>query len=386
MNDTRVFNKTTLGFLLAVQVVLVGVLLAAQSGAVVEPEAFLSLDTEQVDSISISNADDAVSLRKADGAWRLPDGLPVDASKIDGLLDKLGNAAGGWPVASKASTAERFEVTEDNHQRHVVLNAGDDVAADFYLGTSPGYRKAHARHVDEDEVYAITFSNYEAGVRASDWLDKSLLRPVGTLSRIDRASDGDEVDDFSLLRVLETTAESENAESAPTAGEASWTSSDGAVLVQSKVDTFVGRFTNLSVLGVSDADLPASPKLTFTLTDTEGAQRLDIYHLDAGDDYVVVSDRVPGRYEMSSYIAEQLVKPFADLTPEPPETELDLAEVEEVLATDESAGTPPDVANGIEVEGLVDGGAAPPDAAEADAGAPATEPAPDADGDGDIDD
>ena len=322
MNDTRIFNKTTLGFALAVQVVLIGALLAARTGAVAEPEPFLSFDVGTVDALSVSNDEGTVDLTKAGDAWHLPEGLPADASKVDRVLEKLSDAAGGWPVASKASTAERFEVTEDNHQRHVTLRTGDDTLADFYLGTSPGYRKAHARHTDDDDIYAITFSNYEAGVKESDWLDKSLLRPDGTLTGVER------VDEFAMTK----------------ADDGVWASSDGSELDQGKAETFAGRFSGLSVIGVSDLALPETAKMTFALTDESGTQTLRIFHLEADDDYLAVSDRVPGTFEMSSYIAEQMDTTVADLAPDPPEDEAAEEDMDEppfedleVIDDDESA-------------------------------------------------
>ena len=314
MSQTRIFNKTTLGFALALQVVLIGALLAARSGAVSEPEPFLAFDAATIDALSVSNDEGSVSLAKVDDAWQLPDGLPADGSKVDRVLEKLADAAGGWPVASKASTAERFEVTEDSHQRHVVIASGDDTLADFYLGTSPGYRKAHARHADEDDVFAITFSNYEAGVEASDWLDKSLLRPAGPLTGVER------VDGFALTKD----------------DEGVWAAADGTALDQGKAETFAGRFTGLSVLGVSDAELPEAPKMAFALTDDSGTQTLRIYHLEADDDYVAQSDRLPGAYEMSSYIADQMDKVVADLAPDPPDDE------EELALDDDSETTEPE--------------------------------------------
>ena len=137
MNDTRIFNKTTLGFALAVQIVLIGALVAARSGAVAEPEPFLSFDAGTIDALSISNDEGTVDLKKTEGAWQLPEGLPVDGSKVERVLERLSESSAGWPVASRASTAERFEVTEDSHQRHVTLKVGDETQADFYLGTSP---------------------------------------------------------------------------------------------------------------------------------------------------------------------------------------------------------------------------------------------------------
>lgn len=325
MSDTRVFNKTTLGFALAVQVVLIGALLAARSGAVAEPDPFLSFDAGTIDALSVSNDEGTVDLTKAGDAWQLPEGLPADGSKVERVLEKLSDAAGGWPVASKASTAERFEVTEDSHQRHVTLKTGGETLADFYLGTSPGYRKAHARHADDDDIYAITFSNYEAGVKESDWLDKSLLRPDGALTGVER------IDGFALTK----------------ADDGVWASPDGAELDQGKAETFAGRFSGLSVIGVSDLALPDAPKMTFALTDDSGTQTLRIFHLEADDDYVAVSDRVSGTFEMSSYIAEQMDTTVAELAPDPPEDEAAedadeaLLEDLELIEDDQSAEAEP---------------------------------------------
>lgn len=330
MNDTRIFNKTTLGFALALQVVLIGVLVAARSGAVAEPEPFLSFDAGTIDALSIANDVGSVALTKTDDAWQLPEGLPADASKVERVLEKLGDASGGWPVASKASTADRFEVTADNHQRHVVLKAGGETRADFYLGTSPGYRKAHARHADEDDIYAITFSNYEAGVQGSDWLDKSLLRPDGALTGVER------VDGFALTK----------------SDDGVWESRDGDELDQGKAETFAGRFSGLSVIRVSDLALPDAAKMTFALADESGTQTLRIYHLEADDDYVAVSDRVPGAFEMSSYIAEQMDKTVADFAPDPAEEE-DAPEADEAALLEDGLDvTVSDQAEAEEASGL----------------------------------
>ncbi len=298
MSAGKTLNKTVLAFALAIQLVVVGVLLAARAGGVVEPEPFLSFDVEAVDSLTIGNDESSVRIVKADDAWQLPDSVPADASKVESVLEKLANVSGGWPVATSASTAERFEVTEGHHQRHLTLHAGEDVVADIYLGTSPGYRKAHARRVDDDDVYAITFSNYEAGVKASDWLDKSLLRPRGALAAIRRE------DAFELTK----------------GEDGGWTAAADAVLDAGKTETLAGRFTGLSVLGVSDAALPDAPTAAFALTDDEGVQTLSLYRL-AEDDYAIASDRVPGSYELSSYTAEKMVLTLDDLAPDAPEDE-----------------------------------------------------------------
>ena len=329
-----IINKTTLGALLAIQVVVVGVLLAAKSGGIEEPEPFLDFDAASVDSLTVSNNEGSVSLSKVDGNWELPNGVPAAGFKVDSVLEKLGSAAGSWPVANTASTRERFEVTEENHQRHLVAKAGDDTVADIYLGTSPGYRKTHALRSGDDDIYAIGFSNYEAGVKAADWLERSLLRPKGEVAALrrlpgdpvmapaDPASDADTEEDGTAVEpVAGFELSKDGGDSEDSEEPNAWVSADGSVLDQGKVETFVGRFKGLSVTGVHEAALPESATMTFVLTDEEGEQTLSVFALDDGEKYVAASDRVAGTYELSKYIAEQMNKPLADLLPDPPETE-----------------------------------------------------------------
>lgn len=307
-------SKTALAFALAIQLGIVAVVLAARAGSDVDPEPFLRFDPAAIDAVAVSNADGDIRLVKREDEWQLPAGVPADAEKVADAIDKLADAAGRWPVANSASTAERFEVTEDNHQRHIVLAAGEETVADVYLGTSPGYRKVHARRADDDAVYAIAFANYEAGVTAEDWLDRALLQAEGTVTGVRR--DGA----FELAK-----DEDDN-----------WTAAGGETLDAGKATTLAGRFTGLSVTGISEATLPDAPYATFGIDDEAGELALSLYRIPqapapsatgADDeeppevryDYVATSNRVPGAYALSSYVAEQMAVTLADLAPEPEE-------------------------------------------------------------------
>lgn len=328
-----IWNKNTLIAALAIQVAAVALLIAVKSGGAVEPDPFLEFDADAVDMLSVSGGaggggegdeggEGKVVLAKKDDAWQLPDGLPADAAKVDEVIKKLADAAAGWPVATSASVQERFELVEDNHQRRLTLSAGGETVADIYLGTSPGYRKTHARRVDDDNIYAITFSNYQAGMKESDWLDKALLRPDGALTglRYDSAFAEPPAPVFALTK---------NEEGV-------WAAASGAALDQAKVETLAGRFTGLTVTDVSDVaaeevlaevseeagaaaeDEPKTPvKMVFALADDAGAATLTIRRMDDGD-YLAASDRLPGVYKLSSYIAEQMHKTLADLAPDEP--------------------------------------------------------------------
>ena len=289
-----------LGGLLAAQLlivagILVGDVVGSDSGA----ERFLAFDPAAVAKFTVAEADESVLLlREGEGdeaAWRLPGGLPADGDKVDEVLGKLADLAAPWPVATSGDSAERFEVTESAHQRRLTLESADEVVADFFLGTSPGYRRVHARAAGEDEVYSVDFSNYEAPTDADQWLDKSLLGSAGEPSGI--ALDGA----WHLSRkegewVVKAAAD---AEEAPADAEAA--------------DKLVGRFKDLRVLGtVPDADEDQAASL-FVVADDQGEHRLTLFRDEEADSYSLASNRVEGRFELASYVAEQMLVDAADL-------------------------------------------------------------------------
>ena len=290
-----------LGGLLAAQLlivagILVGDVVGSDSGA----ERFLAFDPAAVAKFTVAEADESVLLlREGEGdeaAWRLPGGLPADGDKVDEVLGKLADLAAPWPVATSGDSAERFEVTESAHQRRLTLESADEVVADFFLGTSPGYRRVHARAAGEDEVYSVDFSNYEAPTDADQWLDKSLLGSAGEPSGI--ALDGA----WRLSRKEDewvVKAAAADAEEAPADAEAA--------------DKLVGRFKDLRVLGtVPDADADQAASL-FVVADDQGEHRLTLLHDEEADRYSLASNRVEGRFELASYVAEQMLVDAADL-------------------------------------------------------------------------
>ncbi len=296
-------RQTILGAILLAQLIAVAAVWGLQSRPGDVPPVFLSFDASSADALTVADAESTVTVVRSDGEWQLPrgssggspggspGGLPVDGGKVEGVLQKLSEAAAGWPVATSESAMERFEVVEEAHQRHVVISAGDETLADVYLGTSPTFGKVHARHTAGGPVHAIAFSNYEAGVRQSDWLDKSLLQPDGAVQSVARASADEE---WTL-----------------TSTDTGWTS-DGVELDQDETDTFVDRLRRLNVLDLVDAELPPEPNTRFTVVDDAGAHELALFALP-DDDYAATSNRFEGVFGVSSYIAEQLNVSLEDL-------------------------------------------------------------------------
>ncbi len=294
-------KQSTLVIALGVQLLLVALVWGLQTGEGEEPEPFLEFDAETVDTLSVADEEQSVTVTKADDAWTIADGLPADAGKIDRVLGKLADAAGGWPVATSDSAMSRFEVTEDAHQRHVVVAAGEETLADVYLGTSPSYQRVHARHASGGPVYAIDFSNYEAGAKVSDWLKKSLLQPDGTLQSVARVGES------------RWTLES---------GDDGW-NAEGVTVDQEEAAEYTARFTGLNVLNLVDVELPAEPAARFVLTDDAGAHELDLFHLEEEDDFVATSNRYAGQFEIAKYVAERLDASLDDFVAEADEVDED---------------------------------------------------------------
>lgn len=283
-------TKNTLGILLAAQLVLVLVVWGLGREETESPESFLSFDTAAVDTLFISDGETSVELTRSGKEWVFGEDLPASKPKIDGVLEKLANTSAGWPVGTTSSAAERFEVTDEQFQRHLVAKAGEETVADVYLGSSPSFRKVHARRANEGPVYSINFSNYEAGAKASDWLNKGLFRPEGNIERLERKGH--------FIATKENGIWSSTVED----------------LDQSEVNKLAGRFSGLSVTEPSDLSLPSEAWIQYYLTDDEGTQILSIYRADDENNYVMTSDRTAGVYGVSSFVAEQLDIQLDDLT------------------------------------------------------------------------
>jgi hypothetical protein len=281
-----------LTLLLAAQLlILVGILLYQQRTTPNAAATLLTVDRAQVDGILIEDeTGKKLKLARLDAGWTLPDsaGLPVDNEKVTQLLDKLFEANAPWPVATSAESAKRFQVTQEKFQRHVQLMIEGQVAGDLYLGTSPGFKKVHARLAASDDVYAITFANFEATTRADDWLDKSLLKPTGDITALARPNhwslsrDGDE-----------------------------WTLeglTQGEATKQDAAKDLVNKVTNLRVMGIAEQAPAANSDAVLTLVAKTANAELDyqFYQLQKNSDFIVRRSGQDGYFKVAAYVGEPL--------------------------------------------------------------------------------
>ncbi len=168
-----------LSSLLAAQLVLaVAIHFADDEHGAFEPtEDLLSFDSAQIDGLRIEDGEANTLLTKRDGGWVLPelDDFPADQDAVQQLLDALAGLKQGWPVATSAGAAERFKVDPEAFQRKLTLLSDEQTMATLYVGTSPGFRKAHVRPDGDAAVYAASFNSWEAHTKTDDWIDKGIL-------------------------------------------------------------------------------------------------------------------------------------------------------------------------------------------------------------------
>ncbi|MCB1843874.1 MAG: DUF4340 domain-containing protein [Halioglobus sp.] len=138
----------------------------------------LDVAVTSVNEIRISDGlENEVVLRREGEAWLLPElnDMPAEGERVAALLAAL-DSSGLWPVADSPAARQRFQVADYRFQRRLELFAGEALQATVYLGTSPGFRKVHARNAQQGAIYSIPLSNFAAPVTSGAWLDGGLLR------------------------------------------------------------------------------------------------------------------------------------------------------------------------------------------------------------------
>ena len=191
--------RSWLTALLLLQLALAGGLLLSrqQAGDDGTPQPLLPVAASAIDRIVVSDAASQATLVRQEGAWILPGSqLPASAGKVADILERLEQTATEWPVTTTQSSHKRFEVAGEAFQRRVQLYQGDEPVAEFYLGTSPGFRKVHLRRAAADEVYAVALNTFDLPADDDGWLDHSLLavadptRIVGPDYTLEESVDG----------------------------------------------------------------------------------------------------------------------------------------------------------------------------------------------------
>jgi hypothetical protein len=316
-----------LGGLLIVQLLVVGWLNIA--GETPQPDGvLLDMDAAAVTRLSVTDADGAtITMVKQSAGWQLESGAAADEAKILAVLERLTAMRGLWPVASTSGSQSRFEVSEDAFQRRLVLTAEGRGDATVLLGSSPGYRRIHARNTSSEDIFSVEFATYEVPVDAGEWLDKTQLQ-------------ASEINGLILRDAWTLTASGED-----------WLL-DG---VRVAAEDLVRRVAELRLIGSFDGDetsLGEPRELAVTAAGDD--YTLTFRHDAEADEYVVSSSRVPGQFTVASYIAEQILVSTEMLLAETTDGGAEASEdaSENFVELDESAGPEGEPADGALTPGV----------------------------------
>ncbi|NOY12499.1 MAG: DUF4340 domain-containing protein, partial [Deltaproteobacteria bacterium] len=132
----------------------------------------------------------------------------------------------------------------------------DKPLATLLIGSSPGFRKVHARLASEPLVFDIPFSSYQASLKAADWVDRQLLQLKKEQIRAIVLPDCRLLQKDGTIRLAKLAA-TEQTDS-KTAGE---------------LFNRLSRLQILDVVGNADGKLPETDRLTISIERADGKTR-----------------------------------------------------------------------------------------------------------------
>jgi hypothetical protein len=240
-----------------------------------------------IDELYIDDSrDNRVRLVRERNGWIVPGlgDLPADGERVAMLLEQLTGEDPGWAVAHTLAARQRFRVADYHFRRRIRLLAQDAPVATVFLGTSPSFRKVHARNADDDAIYSISLNLFDLPARQDGWLDAGLLELKAPL-RI--AADG-----YSLDR---------------SSGE--WRLGDGSRPDARELAALLDALQGLQVSGVADAALAGSlgtgeAALILQVESLSGTDTLSLHQ--KGDRYLVHSARWQQYFLVSAYTFDTL--------------------------------------------------------------------------------
>ncbi len=294
-----------LSAVLVVQLLLAGILFSQDQdmGAFQSKEKLLGLELAKLDQITIESKDKKISLKKVQGKWILPEhfNAPVDDQKLSKITDKLFTLPVSWPVAVSEDSASRFKLTKEKFERKISFAKAGEILKTLYLGSSPGFKKIHARVDGQNAIYSIDFAAYEAPVSVDDWVDKSLLAiDVDSLSKV-------VTDKFSLTRNKDVW-QVENLK-------------EGTIASQEKITTWLGKLAKLQYSGILGTEAKPDYGLDQAVVKLKlipkSGEQIDIVIGKMANDYVIKSTRQPFYFKASQFQVQALLDADVDTISEP---------------------------------------------------------------------
>ena len=245
-------------------------------------EPLIAFNANLLDEINISDRhDNEVILVRRGEHWILPEleDLPADDRMITDLIDALAYQPHGRPVADTVPARQRFHVAAYHYQRRLTLIGEGELLGTIYLGTSPGFRRVHARNDAGEAIYSVKFNNFDAPAAASSWLQRSLLQ----------ISEPDHIKGPGF----EVSREGNG-----------WRTPSGVAPDRRELDALLLALASQQIDGVAEEDdqrtlAETEPTLALDIMTASGTERLEYFSLDDGR--FVYSRKFPLFFSLSDY-------------------------------------------------------------------------------------
>ena len=240
-----------------------------------------------IDEIHIGDEfDNEAVLVKSGEQWLLPnlENLPADSTKVNSLIENVINNTVVWPIAHSPAARQRFQVADYYYQRRLTFFSQGKNLDTIYLGTSPGFRKVHARNDNQDAIFSITLNTFDTPAVSGAWLEPRLLQ-IRTPVRIDS--------DFYNLRF-------ENGH---------WLSGIGGTPDESELESLITALKSIQIDGVANEDLQrelssAEADLILHIQSLAGDVTLELITLD--NEHFINSSEYPFFFKLSAFDFDRL--------------------------------------------------------------------------------
>jgi Domain of unknown function (DUF4340) len=240
-----------------------------------------------IDEIDIEDSmGSSVILRKVGDLWLLPTlgDLPANPEMVAKALQQLTQEDPGWSVAHTLAARQRFQVAHYHFRRKVGLSSLKQNVGTVFLGTSPGFRRVHARNQAQDEIYSVGLNLYDLPARADKWLEPRLLQI--------RAPMQITADGYSLHR-----------------DSGVWQLGNGEKPDQRELQALLDTLRNLQVQGVASESVEqqvalVEADLILEVKGLSAKAQLQLFKL--GQEHLISSSEYPYLFRVSAYDYDRL--------------------------------------------------------------------------------
>ncbi len=256
-------------------------------------------DKEQVTGLDIIGPSGTLALKRSDDGWLShPEGYPLDAGKVDAMLDALS----GLDIVSLVSEAESYVQYDLDDDKRVFVEATgiDKELLKLDIGKAAStQRHTYVKLPDDKNVYQVS-GNIRRTFDVEIWSlrDKKVLAlDRSDITGLTIESEGEKISLSKISRPVEPSAEGQ-----PPQAVTAWITADSTEADGTVVDGILGRLANLQCDGFPEDDQQVEtgePAFTLTIHGTRD-ETLKIYGPSGEKMFLATSSQ----YEFPFMLAE----------------------------------------------------------------------------------